>query len=79
MPVIGADQETARDTREIMERQITHMVRLIDDLLDASRINRNRWGQDGDKERSREAGCDGHLVKPVDIDELEKLLVRRRP
>lgn len=32
------------------------------------------WGQEGDKERSREAGCDGHLVKPVDIDDLEKLL-----
>jgi PAS domain S-box-containing protein len=32
------------------------------------------WGQEGDKERSREAGCDGHLVKPVNIPELEKLL-----
>jgi PAS domain S-box-containing protein len=37
------------------------------------------WGQESDKERSREAGCDGHLVKPVDIDDLEKLLSRRRP
>jgi CheY-like chemotaxis protein len=32
------------------------------------------WGQDGDKERSREAGCDGHLVKPVNLPDLEKLL-----
>ncbi|HXI38174.1 MAG TPA: response regulator, partial [Burkholderiales bacterium] len=24
------------------------------------------WGQDADKERAREAGFDGHLVKPVD-------------
>jgi CheY-like chemotaxis protein len=32
------------------------------------------WGQEGDKERSREAGCDGHLVKPVNLSELEKLL-----
>ena len=32
------------------------------------------WGQKGDRSRSREAGCDGHLVKPVDFDELEKLL-----
>ena len=32
------------------------------------------WGQDGDRERSREAGCDGHLVKPVNLAELEKLL-----
>ena len=37
------------------------------------------WGQEGDKERSREAGCDGHLVKPVDIADLERLLGGRRP
>jgi PAS domain S-box-containing protein len=32
------------------------------------------WGREGDKERSREAGCDGHLVKPVSLPELETLL-----
>ena len=32
------------------------------------------WGQDADRARSKEAGCDGHLVKPVDLLELEKLL-----
>ncbi len=32
------------------------------------------WGQEGDKERSREAGCDGHLVKPVARRDLETLL-----
>jgi len=32
------------------------------------------WGQNGDKERSREAGCDGHLVKPVNLPDLEKML-----
>jgi PAS domain S-box-containing protein len=32
------------------------------------------WGQQGDRVQSREAGCDGHLVKPVDLAELEKLL-----
>jgi PAS domain S-box-containing protein len=32
------------------------------------------WGQEGDKERSREAGCDGHLVKPVSLPDLERLL-----
>jgi PAS domain S-box-containing protein len=32
------------------------------------------WGQDGDRERSRTAGCDGHLVKPVDLEQLEKVL-----
>ncbi|WP_020473640.1 hybrid sensor histidine kinase/response regulator [Zavarzinella formosa] len=32
------------------------------------------WGQEADRVRSREAGCDGHLVKPVDLPDLEKLL-----
>jgi CheY-like chemotaxis protein len=32
------------------------------------------WGQEGDRERSREAGCDGHLVKPVGLAELHRLL-----
>jgi PAS domain S-box-containing protein len=33
------------------------------------------WGQEGDKVRSQEAGCDAHLVKPVHLPDLEKLLV----
>lgn len=32
------------------------------------------WGQDSDRRRSREAGCDAHLVKPVEFDALERLL-----
>jgi CheY-like chemotaxis protein len=32
------------------------------------------WGQEGDKESSRAAGCDGHLVKPVNFTDLQKLL-----
>ena len=32
------------------------------------------WGQAEDKRRSREAGFDAHLVKPVDFDALEKLV-----
>jgi len=33
------------------------------------------WGQENDRQRSREAGCDGHLVKPLQLAELEKMLV----
>lgn len=36
------------------------------------------WGQESDKDRSKAAGCDGHLVKPVSLPELENVL-RRRP
>lgn len=32
------------------------------------------WGLEGDRERSREAGCDGHLVKPVELGDLEAVV-----
>lgn len=32
------------------------------------------WGQEVDRLKSREAGCDGHLVKPINWPDLEKLL-----
>ncbi len=34
------------------------------------------WGKEEDRARSREAGCAGHLVKPVSLPELEKLLAK---
>jgi PAS domain S-box-containing protein len=34
------------------------------------------WGQEEDRRRSEEAGCDHHLVKPVDAAELGRLLAR---
>jgi CheY-like chemotaxis protein len=37
------------------------------------------WGQEEDRARSREAGCNGHLVKPVELSELEKLLAELDP
>jgi CheY-like chemotaxis protein len=32
------------------------------------------WGQESDRQAAREAGFDGHLVKPVDVEELLALL-----
>jgi CheY-like chemotaxis protein len=37
------------------------------------------WGQEADRERSRAAGIDAHLVKPVDVDALLALMVTLRP
>jgi signal transduction histidine kinase len=37
------------------------------------------WGQEEDKRRSREAGFDDHLVKPVEPAELERKLATPRP
>ena len=38
----GLDAETAGQAREIMNRQVDHLVRLVDDLLDVSRIMRGK-------------------------------------
>jgi CheY-like chemotaxis protein len=32
------------------------------------------WGQDDDRKRARSAGFDHHLVKPVDVAQLSRLL-----
>jgi PAS domain S-box-containing protein len=32
------------------------------------------WGQDDDKARAQEAGCNGHLTKPVNLSDLQSLL-----
>src|SRR5262249_24527723 len=42
-------------------------------------IAQTGWGQEEDRRRSREAGFDYHLVKPVDFGALEELLASRRP
>ena len=36
------DAATALETREMMERQVHHLVRLVDDLLDVSRVMRGK-------------------------------------
>jgi PAS domain S-box-containing protein len=40
MRLSGDSPETVQQTRTMMERQLTQMVRLVDDLLDLSRISR---------------------------------------
>jgi PAS domain S-box-containing protein len=42
MRLAGDDRKRVEDAREVMERQLQHMVRLIDDLLDVSRISRGK-------------------------------------
>ena len=32
------------------------------------------WGMENDRERSRAAGCNGHLVKPVSLRDLQQAL-----
>lgn len=42
MKLPGVDQPTLDNVREIAERQVEHMTRLLDDLLDVARISRGR-------------------------------------
>jgi PAS domain S-box-containing protein len=42
-------------------------------------IAQTGWGQDEDKRRTSEAGFDGHLVKPVDPEDLLRLVASLRP
>jgi PAS domain S-box-containing protein len=38
----ASDQELLEDTRQMMQRQLNQLVRLVDDLMDLSRISRGR-------------------------------------
>ena len=42
LKLTGVDDEMFRDTREMMQRQLTHLVHLVDDLLDVSRVSRGK-------------------------------------
>lgn len=42
LKIVDPQAEEAAEVREMMERQLDHMVRLVDDLLDISRITRNK-------------------------------------
>ena len=39
---LAHDETTVADTRAMMERQLSHLIRLIDDLLDVSRLTENK-------------------------------------
>lgn len=54
--------------------EATQQIRQQDWGKDMTIIALTGWGQERDKEQAREAGCDGHLLKPVKINDLEKLL-----
>ncbi len=54
-------------------------IRLDLGLRDALLIAMTGYGQEEDKRRSREAGFNAHLVKPVDLSELKALLERFTP
>ncbi len=40
--LVGSEQPELKAAREVINRQLTHLVRLVDDLLDVSRITRGK-------------------------------------
>ena len=49
-------------------------VRALPHGKDITLVALTGWGQEHDRQRTREAGFDGHLLKPIDPAVLEKLL-----
>ena len=54
--LIGNDGEAVRASRAMMERQLEQMVRLVDDLLDVSRISRGKIELRARARRARDRG-----------------------
>jgi two-component system CheB/CheR fusion protein len=57
--------------------EVARRLRADARFRDVTLVALTGYGQQEDFERSRAAGFDHHLVKPVDVSELEKLLPRR--
>jgi PAS domain S-box-containing protein len=54
--------------------ELARRLRAIPALKNATLVALTGYGQDSDKQRTKEAGFDQHLVKPVSLDTLRKLL-----
>ena len=58
--------------------EVARHLRAADETADATLIALTGWSQASDRERSREAGFDHHLSKPVDIGALQRLIASGR-
>jgi two-component system, sensor histidine kinase len=59
--------------------EVARAIRLLPGLADVVITALTGYGQDADRQKSREAGCDYHLVKPVELQPLLRTLVAGRP
>ncbi len=57
--------------------EVARHLRQQPQTKDVRLIAMTGYGQDSDRQRSQEAGCEHHLVKPVDPQKLQDLLARR--
>jgi CheY-like chemotaxis protein len=56
--------------------EAARQMRGLPGLRDALIVALTGWGQGEDRRRSREAGFDHHLVKPVALDDLQSILAQ---
>jgi CheY-like chemotaxis protein len=54
--------------------EVARRLRGIEGLAHARLIAVTGYGQEADKRRTAEAGFEAHLVKPVDIEQLEMMI-----
>lgn len=54
--------------------EATRRIRALDLPLQPVVVALTGWGQDSDRARSRAAGIDHHLVKPIDLDAIRELI-----
>ncbi|MBI3864831.1 MAG: PAS domain S-box protein, partial [Planctomycetia bacterium] len=54
--------------------EVARHMRDLSPSQDVTLVALTGWGQEEDRRRTREAGFDHHLVKPVNLDELQMLL-----
>jgi PAS domain S-box-containing protein len=64
---------------EIDGYEIARRLRASNPVSGIRLIALTGYGRDEDRERARAAGFDDHLLKPADMDALQRLLVRERP
>jgi CheY-like chemotaxis protein len=58
---------------------VARALRSLPELAGVVLIALTGWGQEEDRRRSREAGFDHHLIKPVDLEALQALLAGLAP
>jgi CheY-like chemotaxis protein len=56
--------------------EVARRIRGTPDHADVLLIALTGWGQENDQRRSRAAGFDHHVIKPVDIETLRDLLAQ---
>ena len=59
---------------EIDGHEVARRIRGMPELRDVRLVALTGYGQEEDRRRTRDAGFDHHLVKPVDLEELERTL-----